>query len=223
MLYSTNTFILNTHRLLHAVVAQIVPGTPRVISPMIHHVASLELFASFRLFEHYSITQENPTVDELSERQRFRNFIDLFPIAFPNLTRLHIHFENGIFYGFAGIGVLHKFDDLKTELLEPLRLLAGKLPLLRHFSSAMEFPIFDKLLNTDDGMSEEKYKIMLARDGLYGARVWYPSDALEEERGRPGLGFWVMKGSPRVLRDVEERRMLYEDVCCPGCFRGCTD
>jgi hypothetical protein len=223
ILYATNTFIINTHRLLHAVVAQIVPGAPRIISPMIHHVTSLELFASFRLFEHHSITQENPTADEFSERQRFRKFIDLFPKAFHDLARLHIHFENGIFYGFAGIGVLHKLDDLKNEFLEPLRLLAGKLPRLQYFSAAMEYDVFNKLMIADCGISRDEHTMMLARDGLHGARAWYPSNALEQERGRPGLGFWVMRGSTRDLRGEEERRILYEDICCPGWFRGCTD
>lgn len=176
------------------------------MSTKIHAITSLELqHVEFNLFQPLSREAED------QERQRFCEFLNRLASAFPRLKRLQLMFNRGLrSSAYHGEYTLIQPDEFRTVLFEPLLTLIDELPLLQHFSTALEWP-----LSFPHGILDRRLAYT-QREDAWGQRSWFPrgpNGAVERRKHR--TGFWIAPEPMRIVKTFAVLRDL--GVCCPPC------
>ncbi|KEZ42590.1 hypothetical protein SAPIO_CDS5826 [Scedosporium apiospermum] len=129
--------------------------------------------------------------DEVQQRARFAEYLDLMPRAFPKLAHLQLDLGPETYNG--TVPPWDCLEEIEDIILKPLLEMSNKMKRLRDFSVLMS-----QCLTCDFFSSKAREESLLAvvnKDGLSG-KVWYPFTAKLEGGEQPGKGYWIEEGHP---------------------------
>lgn len=189
MLYSTNRIFIESQPLVDGLLRQnLIAGAPRLTGDGFQLVTSLQFKLGVVLF-HWGWGSEA----EIKSRARFKETLELLPLAFPKLRQLEIILDSNLY-----LRTSHRpkdnMSDIEAVLLDPLLALSLKWKGLGHFEVAMPFNLMSEF--------RELMRTFLRGEYANGVRerysslqtLWYPLSSPAEEYGRPGTGFWMKEG-----------------------------
>ncbi|KZL71571.1 hypothetical protein CI238_12140 [Colletotrichum incanum] len=208
ILFSTNTFFIESQPLIDALLRQGLPESPRITGAGMQMLISLQMRWVFTLFGTIDGSSED------SQRGRFIQNLDLLPRAFPKLSQLHLIFDGPLYN--KRTNPVSNLEEIETILLKPLEALSKKVS--DTLVAAMPTSLFDAFRRVAPPTPEEDKAIFKAR-GIWGLRVWYPFMAMEEDRGKPGKGLWIKSGPENSLdwrRDGSSFLHSHSPASVPG-------
>ncbi|KAI9150003.1 HET-domain-containing protein [Paramyrothecium foliicola] len=112
ILYSTNTFYLESEPLVHNLFQQRLPGSPSLIGPGIKFITSLEMRWEFVLFGTFNGTHED------EQRVLFTERLESLSIMFPNLQGLYLMFGKNLYHDTHA--PQRSMTEVEEVLLQPL-------------------------------------------------------------------------------------------------------
>lgn len=182
-LYSTNTIWIEREPMIQGMLRQgIVPGAPRLLSPSIALITSLEIRSQLVLWRGSSKHDEK-------DRALFAEQLDLLSRAFPNLRRLKwipchaIHSEHGLTTPVPS----NQLNEVERLFLLPLLRASANLRQLRELIVPLAIPIFFGIVEHLEKSGRQSF----AGRKIGDVRPWYPFTEQPGNPGPDGGGFWM--------------------------------
>ncbi len=148
----------------------------------------MQLVSLLRLELDCTLFNERDRAQEMRDRARFIQDLNLLPDVFPQLRRLQLMFPGDLY--------CQRFPEPKSNMVELDTVLFGPLMkasavmALKEFSMRLPRQMFFNLMELVPSWEPDEF-----RDLDWGeqqvTRVWYPFNGAQEKQGRPGQGFHV--------------------------------
>ena len=182
---STNTVFIRHDPLVRGLLRQyVVPDAPILTGHDIHHITSLIARCDLTFFGSFDGT------DEVEQRARFAEYLDLMPHAFPKLAHLQLDLGPETYNGMAAPG--DRLNEIEDVILKPLLEMSSKIKGLQDFAALLPLCLFDLAFE-----KACKESLLVARNkNRLIEKVWYPFTAQVEGCEQPGKGYWIEEGHP---------------------------
>lgn len=183
---STNTIFIQDHPLVGGLLRQYtVPDAPILAGLDMHRITSLIMRCDLTLFGSIRDT------DEVEQRARFAEYLDLIPRAFPKLTHLQLNLGPETYRG--RVAPWDGLDEIEDVLLKPLLEMSNKIKGLRDFTALLPLCL-SSLFIFEKAWEESLLAVAAETNPVFIEKVWYPFTAKVEGCEQPGTGYWIGEG-----------------------------
>ena len=183
VLFTTNTIFLESQPLIQGLLQQGLPDAPRLTGRGFELATSLEMRLELTLFGSHSGSRQD------EQRNRFREYLQRIPLAFPSLKRLYLAFEGELYHD-PSLSPYQNRAQLDAVLLQPLLQLRQNLGLDK---STISVPasVFEAIQCMAPGRG---------RPDAAAFQIWYPLGPSDPEpTSHDGAGYWIRRGLDGTL------------------------